>query len=234
MPKKIFSILMALVMIAGVSSAGYFWNETQKRDSIIASLTEEIHVAEKRMRAIHRKYAEEKAKLGTCVRMKMVEESNKLKFQKQVKELIAEKDVILSQKEAIEKKYQASLAAQETKEKWVESYKEKIAKLEDRYTQLQKKYQASEEENRQKTGDIRQLQAEKKDIEFELKQTEKSLERSNKHNERLCVLSEELVEKYWGKKRNVADPFTKIGLVELEHLVQEYLKKIDKEKVIMQ
>ncbi len=234
MISKLIKILVVLIMISGLAGAGFFWNETRKRDAQISGLNTELDKAGKRNRAIQKKYTQEKAKLGTCMRMKMAEESKKLKFMKQVKTLTAEKAVILAQKEAVEKKYQASLASQEKKKKWVDSYKAKIAKMDERYRKLAEKYKASMAENRQKTGEIRQLQGEKKEVESELKRTGKTLERSNKHNKRLCVLAEELVEKYREETRGKSDPFTKIGMVELEHLMQEYIKKIDKEKIIEQ
>ncbi len=231
---KIIKILVVLFMLAGLCGSAYFWNEMTKRDDRIAGLNNELDVANTQLRAARKKYTQEKAKLGTCMRMKMAEEAKKLQFQKRVKLLAEEMKVLVAQNEVLVKKLEVAAASLENKDKWIEAYKSKVAKMDERYETLVAKYKEAVVLDRKKTGDIRQLEAQKKEVESELALTQKSLERSIGHNKRLCELSEELVDKYWDKNKDKAEPFTKIGMVELEHLVQEYIKQIDKEQIIEQ
>ncbi|WDP92937.1 MAG: hypothetical protein HUN04_25710 [Desulfobacter sp.] len=231
MLEKLLKTIVALLMLAGLAGSAYFWNETQKRDTEIAALNDDIDAVKKRMRATQKKYTQEKAKLGTCLRMKMAEESKRIKFQKLAEAMVVENQALAARKEAAENKYKNAAAVYAQKLEALNAYKEKLTK---RYDTLVEKYKALALADREKTGEIRMLEGDKKGLESEMAALEKRLERNRKHNERLCVITEELTEKYREKTKNSADPFTKLGMIEIEHMLQEYIKRIDKEKLVAQ
>ena len=228
---KLIKIAVVLIMLAGLAGAGYFWNETRKRDQEILVLNGDLDATNKRLRAVQKKYTQEKAKLGTCMRVKMAEEAKRVQFQKLAKALAAENRSLAEQKAALEKKYQAGVGAWQKK---LELAKASYQKLVQRYETLVGKYKTLAMADREKTGKIRMLEGEKKGLESDVVRLEKGLERNRKHNERLCIIAEELTEKYREKTKNDAEPFTKLGMIELEHMLQEYIKRIDKEKLVDQ
>ncbi len=228
---KMVKIVVVLAMLAGLVGAGYFWNETRKRDQEILVLNDALDKANKRMRATQKKYIQEKAKLGTCMRVKMAEAAKRVQYQKQAKLLAAENQALAEQKEGLVKKYQAGIGAWEKKVEKVRVLNQKLAQ---RYEILVGKYKDQAQDNREKTGQIRTLEGDKKGLESNVVRLERGLERNRKHNERLCVIAEELTVKYREKTKYDAEPFTKLGMIELEHMLQEYIKRIDKEKLVEQ
>ena len=68
---------------------------------------------------------------------------------------------------------------------------------------------------------------------YEISHLEKELDRNFKHNRRLSEIAEDLTNKY-REKSGGSEPFTKLGMIEMEHLVQNYIKQIDKERILEQ
>ena len=208
---------------------GIFWHQTQKKDDEIACLNKDLDTAEKMTRAVKKKYIQEKAKLGTCMRVKMAEESKRVKYQKQVQVLTLEKEALAAQNAVLEEKTQIAFS----------SYVQKIEKLREilktwatRYDSLVGKYKELAQADREKSGQIQMLERDKKGLKADVSRLEKRLARNFKNNQRLCEIAEELTDKYRDAKKNHGEPFTKIGMIELEHLLQEYIKRIDKEKLV--
>ena len=117
----------------------------------------------------------------------------------------------------IEKLYERIKAIKASRDEVIERYKEKVAII---------------RENEQK---IAELSENLQRTDFELKRTHRSLSNCKENNERLCLITEELVEKYKNKGMlgsiMEAEPFTQLRKVEVEKLIQEYTAKIDKERV---
>lgn len=227
---KIVRILVVLIMLAGLGGTGYFWYLKFEADHTILGLQDEIETGKKRLSSAQKKYTQEKAKLGNCMRMNLDEKSRNAKLQDEISALTAEKEAFAVQKAALEKKHQAELASVKDEIVKLNADKEKLILSRDK---LMEKYQQTEQNNREKTEEIGTLSSEIKDLKSQLKLTENSLDRTRKHNTKLCVIAEELTRKY-REEAGEGDPFTKLKMVEIEHLIQEYIKRIDKEKIIEQ
>lgn len=227
MAKIIVKVLIILVMLSGLGGTGYLLYVKNGLDLQIASLNKEIEDGKKRVRAVQKKYAQEKAKLGTCMRMKMAEEIKNAKLIKEIKDFEKVKLAVQNQMEGFQIKI-ASLNA------IIEKMQTIRAALEESRQKVVEKYKASVMSEREKTAQIKALEAKKKSLEFEISHLEKKLDRNFKHNRRLSEIAEELTEKYRKKAGYGSEPFTKLGMIEMEHLLQDYIKKIDKEKIIEQ
>ena len=227
---KLMKIFVVLLMLAGLGLSGYLWHENKGLTQTIAGLNDDVDKGLRRERALKKKYTQEKAKLGTCMRVKMAEQSKRQQCQQQVAGLEAEKEALAAEIGKIEQKFEAK----------TERYKQRIEKLKASREEilaamagLREKYKKAVLAGRDKDEQIATLNGEKQELKSELKMTQSSLARSNKHNAKLCVIAEELTAKY----RDAAgqgDPFTKLKMVEVEHLIQEYIKRIDKEKIVTQ
>lgn len=227
MAKIIIKALIIVIMLSGLGGTGYLLYVKNGLDLQIVSLNKEIEDGNKRLRAVQKKYAQEKAKLGTCMRMKMAEEIKNAKLTKEIKEFEKVKLDVQNQIEGFEIKI-ASLNAIIDKMKTIR------AALEESRQKVMEKYKASVKSEREKTAQIKDLETQKRGLEFEISHLEKELDRNFKHNRRLSEIAEELTEKYRKKAGHGSEPFTKLGMIEMEHLLQDYIKKIDKEKIIEQ
>nr|WP_320191739.1 hypothetical protein [uncultured Desulfobacter sp.] len=227
MAKKIVNILIILIMLSGLGGTGYLLYVKNGLDRQIVSLNKDIEDGEKRLRAVQKKYAQEKAKLGTCMRVKMAEEIKNAKLIKEIKEFEKVKLAVRSQLEGFEIKI-ASLNT------IIEKLKTIRAELQESRQKVVEKYRASVKSEREKTAQIKDLETKNKTLEFEISHLEKKLDRNFRHNQRLSEIAEELTEKYRKKAGHGSEPFTKLGMIEMEHLLQDYIKKIDKEKIIEQ
>lgn len=225
----LFKILVVLLIFSGMAGSGYLWYIKVGLEKEIVSLNGDVDAAKKRTRAAIKKYTQEKAKLSTCMRAKMSAETMKAKLKKDFDAALFERKVLEAQKATLEQKLEKKNLTHKKKiAKWKESYQ----KLADRQNQLMEKYKKALQANREKEERISVLESEKQELQAILDRTESRLHRSLKHNERLCVIAEELTLKYQEETKGKTEPFTKIKMVELEQLIQEYIQRIDKEKII--
>ena len=224
-------IIIFVLMVAGLSGSGFLFYQKLQLNRQITGLEQDIEDLSRRERILQKKYIQEKAKMASCARAKMAETSKNAQLIKTVTALKAEKASFEAEKAAIEKTFQAKLDLSAKKIAALETYKEKMKQARE---ELIEKYKTLARTDREKAGQISDLKIKKQELSSNLKMTKGELKRSLKHNARLCEIAEELTEKYREKNGISADPFTKIGMVELEHMLQQYLKNIDKEKIITQ
>lgn len=231
MKKQTTRIIVTVLMIAGLSGTGYLFYHKLQLDRQIVGLEQTIEADQKKQRMLQKKYTEEKAKQSTCMRAKLAEESKNAALQGAISQLEEEKANFSATLAEVEKKYSVKIEKFEKKILKLEEYKEKLKVSREN---LIGKYKILAQEDRKKARQIQELENMKQELISDLKTTSDTLERARKHNGRLCEISEELTKKYREKNGLHADPFTKIGMVELEHLIQTYIKQIDKEKIITQ
>ncbi|MBU1194390.1 MAG: hypothetical protein KKE62_13890 [Proteobacteria bacterium] len=231
MKRKLIQMMIVLVMVSGLGGSGYLFYHKLQQDNHIASLEQTLEAEQRKQRMLQKKYMEEKAQVSTCMRAKLAEESKNIAFQKTIAQLQEEKTKFTTQLADLEKKYALKIETCETKILKLEEFKEKLKASREK---LIEKYRALALEDRKKSDQISELKGQNQELESNLKMTESTLGRAQKHNARLCEIAEELTQKYRKNAGLQADPFTKIGMVELEHLIQTYIKHIDKEKIITQ
>ncbi len=231
MKSKILKIAVVLLIISGLAGSGYLFHYKLQLEDQIVHLEQDIEAGNRRERMLKKKYSQEKARVATCMRAKLAEESKNLKLHKAIKAVTQEKELLAVQNTQMEKKYQVKVDKFEKKILKFEEYKDKMKVAREK---LIEKYRALTKQDREKAVQISELKFEKQELESNLKMTESSLQRSRKHNTRLCEIAEELTQKYREDNGAAVDPLTKIGMVEMEHIIQEYIKRIDKEKIIEQ
>lgn len=228
MLKKILIILVVLLMITATGLSGYLWQETRSLNQHILAQDREIETGRRRQRAIQKKYTQEKAKLGTCLRAKMAEQGKNRALQNQVTSLTGENEALAAEIAKAESRLKSTIAAHKARIEKLDAAREKVAAS---LEALREKYKAVVLSGREKDEQISVLDSEKRDLESQLKMLENRLSRNRKHNEKLSVIAEELTQKY-REKSSGGDPFTKLKMVEIEHMIQEYIKRIDKEKIL--
>ena len=124
---KIIKVLVVLIMLAALGGTGYYWHQTTLMAQTISGLEKDVEKGIRRQKLLQKKYVQEKAKTGTCMRAKMAEEGKNAKLLKQVQEKAEENEKLVAEKAVVEKKYQAQIAKFETKIERITKLKDQIA-----------------------------------------------------------------------------------------------------------
>ncbi len=122
-----------------------------------------------------------------------------------------------------------------------EAHKKNVLDLSKTIEQLKKSGENLTAANREKADALKkqekavaELNSQIRQKEGELKRTAKKLAVCREHNERLCTISEDLVEMYKNKGIvkvfSVTEPLTQLRKVEMEKMVQLYKGKIEKNR----
>lgn len=223
---KIVGIIAALGILSG---SGYAFVTLYKERN---RLRTDLHSTQRRADLLQRKYSQEKARSTALMRTKQSLEGTIRAKQTEIDQAKAEKQALEEELSGLEAKYAAKTKHLEEKidtlfariesikasrEEVVARYKEKVAIIRDNEEKI-----AQLSEDLQRTG-------------FELKRTNRQLDNCTENNERLCLITEELVDKYKQKgvvgSLMVTEPFTQLEKVEVEKLVQEYTDRIEKERI---
>jgi len=178
---------------------------------------------------LQRKYAEEKARAAALARTKLTLESKQRALQTEIERLEKESASVLTENKAISEELKRKAQACQAS---LEKLSQQCAKLKVEHDTLEGKYAQKVKDC---DGKVSQLSAEKTTLESEIKRQGQRLERCQTHNARLCVIADELVEKYKNKGITSSilqkEPFTQLEKVEIEEIVQEYKEKIEEQKL---
>ncbi len=226
--------LLVVLLIAGALAAGIGYGQFQlnrERDVWKKRLSQ----AERKTALFKKKYAEKKALEAQFLRTKLAIEGQKRKIEAELKKLEKEKHALRQVQEGLEREL-------EKRDKKVADLEKKIGETLKQYQDLDKKKKVMEKkfaETRKKNKeDIDALEAEKADLESRLQALENRIKRCVAHNTKLSLIAEQLLQNVASKgglKNFIQkEPFTQIKKVELEHLIQEYRDRIDKEKITKQ
>ncbi|MFH2067517.1 MAG: hypothetical protein ABIK15_20110 [Pseudomonadota bacterium] len=223
---KIVALFMAVGIISG---SGYaYYGLYEERNLLQADLLK----SERRGDLLQRKFVEEKAKAGSLMRTKQSLEGRVRTMQTQIDEAIAAKAVLEKEMQGVESKLAEKTKHLEEKIEQLLARVESIKASREEVTAKYREKVAMIKENEKK---IAQLSEDFQRTNFEWKRTDRQLENCRENNERLCLITEELVEKYKNKgvvgSIMITEPFTQLQKVEVEKLVQEYTAKIEKEKI---
>lgn len=226
---RILKILTGIIVIGLFAGSAYaYYTLYQERNQ----LQEDLYKSEKRGDLLQRKYAQEKTKANALIRTKQSLEGRVRAMQAEIDEARSARLAIEEQLKDVE-----GMLAQKTKDLQdkIDNLLVRIDKVKASRDEVVAKYKeklAVIQENEKK---IAQLSEELQRTGFELKQTGRRLDNCRGSNERLCLITEELVEKYKNKgvvgSLMVTEPFTQLEKVEVEKLVQEYTSQIEKAKI---
>lgn len=230
MKKKIWIAVAVLLILSGFAGTGYLYKVKTGLEEDIAGLTADLDASRRKARAAMKKYSEEKAKVNTCMRGRMALEAKAGQLLTKAKQLAAQNQELAANLEAVKEQFKVKVAEFNRKVVALKDYK---AKLDKTKQALVDKYNILLTKGRELQAEYNKLEQEKAETDSQLAQTEARLGRSLKHNEKLCVIAEDLTNKYREKNQG-SEPFTQIKMVEMEHMIQDYIKRIDKEKIIEQ
>jgi chromosome segregation ATPase len=222
-------LLIAVIVAGLVSGSGYaYFILYQERNQ----LQTDLKTSQRRAARLQGKVSEEKSKTTTLMRTKQSLEGRIRAMQTQIDQADNQKQALEEELANVEAKH-----AEKAKhlEKKIETLFERIDTIKASRDEVVARYKENAaiiKENEQK---IAQLTGDLQRTDFELKRTGRQLANCVENNERLCLITEELVEKYENKGVTGSlmrlEPFTQIEKVELEKLVQEYTDRIEKERI---
>lgn len=216
-----------LVVLAVIGVSGAYASLLSGKKKIQAELMETTTKLER----LEKKYAKEKSLARNLMGNKQSQEGILRGLEMKIKEAEAATAKIQIEKNSLKTEI-AKLA---------ENHKKNVMEL----TQRMDKMKASRDEvavlHKEKIEVIRKHEKSIADLngrirekENDLKRTTKKLDTCREHNERLCTISEDLVEMY--KKKgivkvfSVTEPLTQLRKVEMEKMVQLYKGKIEKNR----
>jgi len=212
-------VVIVVVLAAGILAGfGYERNELQKLSKIDQ---DKLNDANKKLAAMQKKYTDEKTlHYSTEMQKKSaLEDGTKVR-----KENVALTESI--------KELEAKVSASEEQNKGTE---EKLAAFRADLEAVRKKFDEAAQVVREKEAEIKRFSAEQQALQANLAKHQERLERSEANNAKLCVVAEELLEKYKNKgvftALSQSEPLTQLKKVELEKLVQEYSQLIEQDKV---
>ena len=224
------AFLLFLLFGAGLAMGGGYGHIRLEKTR--EALQSEIQDLEDRGAALKKKYAEQKALVGQFMRAKARLEGRARSLQKELEELQAEKQSARGTSSALRAKVRE-------KEEEITLLNRKVTQLEQNIEEAFKKRKQlvakHEETLAQKEEERSQLEHEKDDLQADLERSRRANDRCRDRNARLCIIAQELVERY--KNKGVGDaiaqkePFTQAGKIELEKLLQEYQFRIEDEKM---
>ncbi len=230
MGKAVRIVLVLLVLGVGIAAGGGYGHVQLEKTR--RALESEIQGLEDLNALLKKKYAEQKALNGQFMRAKAQMEGRQRALQKELDEARAELESASGG--------EAALRAEARKKEG------EIATLNRRVTEIERHLEEERKKQKQMTAtheaalkeaarERAALERTRDDLEADLGRSRREMERCREHNSRLCTIARELVEKY--ENKGVADalaqkePFTQVERVEVEKLVQEYLDRIDDEKL---
>lgn len=233
---KAFRILTKVLVVAGLlAGAGfsvYFY--MGKKDALegLARMTEKYELQKNKSVLLHKKYTEKKVMADGLLRAKTMLEGRNRSMDVKLKEFEV-------QNAELTEKVNALTAAFSNTSKDSRECSARIARLEKQYERtkaqrddLSEKYRAASGTVRDLNENVLALNGIIEDLKLGLRRTESSLDRCAEHNERLVMISEDLLDK-WDDKGLLQsllhkEPLTGLRQVEIEHLKQEYRERIDK------
>jgi chromosome segregation ATPase len=226
---KLFVVFLLLLTLTTSVGLGYLYVQLGKeRDA----LQDKMHKLNKRATVLQKKYGEEKSRTAGLARTKLTLEGKLRVAQGEIETLQKENELVLSEKKALSKKMKKIEKGSISLQAEIEEVTEKYAKLKTECYETKRKLgqrikDCEEEKNR--------LTAKKQTLQSQLDWTNRSLARCESNNAKLCVIANELAEKYEDKgvvgSVFQKEPFLQFKKVEIEKFVQEYKEKIDEEQL---
>lgn len=231
-----FKRLILTLLILGLGGGGaYYGYQTIQLKKVKLALEADIEQLNRIKTGLKTKYAQEKAKSASLHRAKLAvegqyrEESAKAKaLHKKLKDHLEEADS--SQADLIQK-IEAKQAEINQLSSELSEKKEKLADIIPKYRTVTQKLDLNKLE-------IEELTKQKENLQADLDRDQHTLKRYGKHNTKLSELSQELLAKVAQEKGLASlvqrEPITKLGQIELEKMIQDYLDRIDEEALSSQ
>ena len=219
-----------LLLSVGVGSfLGYSHIKLKKEQT---SLQQKVKKLNKRVALLQRKYAEKRVLAEQQVREKFALAGRKRVVEAEVERLLKENRFMLEENKTLnalkDKLKDETVSLKTNIEELSGSYSKVMTELAD----LERKY------DRVVMGfdqDLKRLAAEKKTLRSEVRRERQKFHRCESNNARLCLIANELIQKYRNKGLVSAlmqkEPFTQLEKVEMEKFMLQYKEKIEEQKL---
>lgn len=218
-----------VIIVATAILCGFLGFQCYQLSNDRQRLSDSLDQSENKNRLLNQKYKEEKAFVGRLQRENLKLSGQVRQARQDVKTIEEEISGFRNEKAALIKK----LAGCDAR---ILNLSDKLERLTADYGELDKrnketvlKFNKSEEDNAV-------LKAENQNLNADLKQAENQSQRYLKHNERLSQIAKELVarieQKEMGSSIMVKERLIQFKRAELENLLQDYLDRIDDEKIV--
>lgn len=227
---KIGTIVVVFLMAATV---GYLILLSHKLAEKSEALSKSLKASESKCKLLDDKYKEEKASANRAQRAALAADGKLRQAKLDIDKLTVENAQLLSQKEGSTEKMKQRLVTCETERQnfvaSMEKFKASLAELEAQQRKTVETLKERETEKKALTEKIQTLTA-------DLQRNRQQSERYHSHNAKLCGIAQTLVARVEQEKLGssvlVKEPLVQFKRVELEKLLQEYLDKIDNEKIV--
>jgi len=223
---KVLKVVAALIIIGMIAGGGYAYSIVYKERN---RCREDLAKSEKQAARLRQKFAQEQSKATALMRTKQSLEGRVRAMQTQIDQIAAERQALEGE---INGNYEVKIKEFEEKIEKLLKRIESVKASRDEVVVRYKEKSAVVKENEQK---IAQLSETLQQTDFELKRVGRQLDNCKENNGRLCMITEELIDKYKTKgvvgSLIIKEPFTQLEQVEVEKLVQEYTGKIEKERI---
>lgn len=217
-------ILIALTILG---TAGAYASLYSGKNKLQAELTE----TKAKLERIEKKYAREKSLSQNLMGSKQSQEGILRGMEAKIKEAVdataqirTEKDGLKAEITRLDGEHKKNVLELTQRMDRMKAARDEVAALHKEKIETIRKHEKT----------IAGMNGQIREKESELKRTSKKLDICREHNERLCTISEDLVEMYKNKGLvkvfSVTEPLTQLRKVEMEKMIQLYKGKIEKNR----
>jgi predicted nucleic acid-binding Zn-ribbon protein len=230
LPKTIIAIIAAGALVIGLTTGLGVSNMHSKKEQKV--FEDKIKEANRKIVFLQKMMTEEKAESTASVEQKCQGDQDKLdKLQNEKRTLGVQLEKLKEQMQGLEMKAK-ELDEVSAKAKKLEL---KVKESTEASAKSTKDLQEMERNNKDLDRELKKTKEEKQALETELKKKTEDLGHCEANNAELCVIAEELINKYRNKGLGAViaqkEPLTQIKKVELEKIIQQYQEEIDQLKV---
>ena len=217
-------MMIAAVVVIGILAYLCFQLNSQK-NQVVENLTQ----VESRNNLLNQKYKEEKAQVGRLQRENLKLSGQARQAQMDMETFKIENEQFRQEHDQLVSNLQACDSRKAKLSERIERLREIREKLTEKCRDTAMRLNKSEEENKELQGKLDATKA-------ELQAAESRSNRYYSHNQRLSqiaiTLAARVEHEELGSSVLVKEPLIQFKRVELENLVQDYLDRIDKEKIV--
>lgn len=236
MLRTAIKIVLVLLLCLSAGAAGYLKYQNVRLIKAHQGLEAKLEELNKKSSMLQAKYLEKKTLSESLLRTKATLEGQKRAAETELEKLQADYEFAAGANQSLAQKCNEKIQALEAGAK---AAAEEFSRFRLECTEREKKITTTLKEREDEYKRLEQAWAlEKGDLQADIKKTGQALDRCKSNNARLAEISEDLVEKYKDKGVMGAllqkEPLTQVKKVELEQLVQEYLEKIERQRIQQQ
>lgn len=225
---KTFRIVLMVIVLGLVGGLSFLCYQLKTE---LKLLTENYDQLESRNHLLDKKYKEEKARVGRLQRENLTLSGQMRQAKLNVAKAESERDQAIEEKGQWGKRLQVCVGDKKQLAGRIDLLEKDIERLRNDHLKTQALLKSEEGKNKK-------LRAEIQSMNRDIRQAHSDIKRYLNHNQRLAGIAKTLVGRVekdeMGSSVLVKEPIIQLKRVELEKLLQEYLDKIDEEKVVQQ